>query len=151
MKKLGNLPPPPSIPGVVISSPRDVGKGWIHEIAFTSCAGVDTVCALLIQFQPGDDVCFASPGPHESYLSARRTGTGFEIKTGFHGCHGSWRCATLDEAVEFLRPVLPACGNAHCRGSYTIYSAEKAANLEKSLRGLPTLCSFGAGFPENPV
>ncbi len=132
--KSPNLPPPPSVPSVVLRPGRDSGTFVEYEIAFTAGANVDAVRALVRQLKAGHEVCFASPDPGDSYLLARVHGADLQIKTAYHGCDGNWRIASFDEAVEHLRPVIPHYDGTYLNryGSYCIYPDNQIARVQSA-------------------
>jgi hypothetical protein len=95
--KLDQLP-------IKVFSHRAIPGRAIYEFQLISAAS--TALPLILEALPhGGELLVPAPMQKEDcYLQARRLGNDFQVKLGCHGRSGTWRPATLREAIEWLIP-----------------------------------------------
>ena len=92
------------IPGINFSSERDAGSCVIYSFAFASGAESKALDSILNHLVPNSEVSVPDPTNGDCSLEVRRTSSGLELKRGCHGASGTWRSATLPEALSWLLP-----------------------------------------------
>jgi len=89
---------------IVVSSQRDAGTHFLCEFQLASGLAQDHLMALLEWLPIGGEISVPSPAQGEKYLDVGRSTSGFQVKHGGHGSHGTWDVASKGEAVAWLLP-----------------------------------------------
>ena len=89
---------------IKITSHRDAGSFTQYSFQLLPGDPKDNLRALIASLPIRGEISVPAPGLGDSYLEARRTTFGFEIKHGRHGAAGSWKSVTQSDALEWLLP-----------------------------------------------
>lgn len=92
------------VPGTTITFDRDAGSCVMFRVGFEVGQEENAVRGLLDMLSYRQEIGIVDPANTECSLEARKTADGFMIKRGCHGCYGTWRTVTVDEAFDWLLP-----------------------------------------------
>jgi len=93
-----------TIPGINFSSVRDAGSCVIYSFAFPPGSEGEALDFILNHLVPNSEISVSDPANSDCSLEVRRTSNGLELKRGCHGAFGTWRAATIQEAMSWLLP-----------------------------------------------
>lgn len=101
--------------GIEPTTTRTVGQRVQHSCSLTEAQ----LRVLLAELPVGGEVSVPDVGAGECFREARRGGTGFEVKRGCHGAHGTWRPASPQGVEAWLVPGL-AVAERTCRPGHGV-------------------------------
>lgn len=90
--------------GIQVTAKRNAGLHTSYSFGLPSDQLESTLLALLKGMPDGSELGVIDPETTECLLEARRTGGAWETKRGCHGAHGTWKPASLHDAVAWLLP-----------------------------------------------
>jgi hypothetical protein len=95
----------PHVSSITYTSERDAGSVLIYTFVFPTEDPAIALRRLLEGRGVGHKISFADPqAPGDRSLEARRIDRGFETRHSRHGSSGTWRNASIDEALQWLLP-----------------------------------------------
>lgn len=90
--------------GIAVTSKRDAGTLVQYSFGLPEGREDEVLSSLLSNMFSGCELSVSDPTNGDCALEAKRSGSGYEIKRGCHGAYGTWRTATLEEALAWLLP-----------------------------------------------
>jgi hypothetical protein len=115
--------------GVQPSSVRDAGTQMQYTLP-VPVAETETFISSLLGLLPiGGSLSVADPSNSDCDLEARKTASGFEVKRGCHGAHGTWVVATVESANSWVLPGALATAKNQRLNSGAMVVIPKGAHL----------------------
>ncbi len=104
--------------GVQVTAERDAGLLTIYSLRLPSDQEEPALFALLKAMPDGSELSVIDPETGDGSLDVRRNKGAWETKRGRHGAYGTWKPASLDDAVVWLLPGALAASRFAKAGYY---------------------------------